>query len=88
MLGALMLISLLSAESQTSWRIQSAWVNDHVLGPTVGVEARWPLGRVGPLTGPGPIGEVDRDWMLTGMIGAGANFDGPGPRSKRMHSIT
>ncbi len=79
-LGALMLTWAPSAESQTSWRIQSAWVNDHVLGLTIRVEARKPIGGVGPLTGDGPIGEVDRDWMLTGMIGAGANFNGPGTR--------
>ena len=67
------------AVAQTSWRIQTAWVNDHVLGAVVGLEARRPIGRVPPRPATGPRVMATRDWMLTGMVAGGVNLDGPGP---------
>ena len=65
--------------AQTSIRIQSAWVHDHVIGVMVGGEARKPIGSVPPRTGNGPR-VIERNWMLTGMISGGINFNGPGAK--------
>src|SRR4051812_24639949 len=67
------------AVAQVSVRIGSAWVNDHVIAVLVGGEARKPIGSVPPRTGNGPV-VVERNWMLTGMISGGVNFDGPAPK--------
>lgn len=66
--------------AQASWRIQAAWVDDAVLGTLVGWEVRQPIGSVPPRPAEGPRIIATRNWMLTGMVGAGINFNGPRSR--------
>jgi len=75
-LAAGVLLALPASGHAQSWRIQGAWVGGHVAGGLIGVEGRQPLGSPPPLpgSGVGPIEVGTRDWMLTGMLGAGVNF--------------
>jgi hypothetical protein len=61
-----------------SVRVQVPWVAGEVAGMLAGVEGRLPLGPEPeiplPTPGGGPVEVPTRDWMLTGMAGAGANF--------------
>ena len=66
--------------AQASWRIQTVWVDDAVLGAVVGLEVRQPIGAVPPQPVDGPRILATRDWMVTGMVGVGLNFNGPGTR--------
>jgi len=82
-LAAGLLLGLPAATHAQSWRIQGAWVGNHVAGALVGVEARHLLGAPPPLpgAGSGPVAAGTRDWMLTGMAGAGVNLAPAGTAS-------
>jgi hypothetical protein len=82
-LAAGLLLALPAAAQAQSWRIQGAWVGDHVAGALVGVEVRHLLGAPPPLpgAGSGPVAAGTRDWMLTGMAGAGVNLAPAGTAS-------
>jgi hypothetical protein len=77
------LLALPTVAHAQSWRIQGAWVDHHVAGALVGVEVRHLLGAPPPLpgAGPGPVMAGTRDWMLTGMAGAGVNLAPAGTAS-------
>lgn len=66
-----------------SWQAQGAWVSHHVAGALLGIEGRQLLGSPPPLPGMGggPVVAGTRDWMLTGMLGAGVNLNPAGSAS-------
>jgi hypothetical protein len=84
--SAILLLSVEGVSAQ-SWRLQGAWVAGTVGGPLVGVEMREPLGGEPDLPLPGveregPMVMESRDWIFTGMVGAGLNAAPPGGESR------
>jgi len=79
-LAVSLLLAFPASGHAQAWMVQGAWVDGHVAGGLFGAEGRYLLGLPPALPGssPGPIEVTTRNWMLTGMVGAGVNVNPAG----------
>ena len=79
-LAACLLFGLSAPGQSQILKVQGDWVGAHVVGGLLGVEGRHLLGSPPPLpgSGPGPMEVSTKNWILTGMLGAGVNLNAAG----------